>query len=50
MKHLNNSLKNIANSYLHIQIREKEILPTEKQVNFSPDLDLLLSEIVRILQ
>lgn len=50
MEHLNNSLKNIANSHLHIQIRKKEILPTEKQVNFSPDLDLLLSEIVRILQ
>lgn len=50
MEHLNNSLKNIADSYLHIQIRKKEILPTVKQVNFSPDLDLLLSEIVRILQ
>jgi len=50
MEHLNNSLKNIANSHLHVQIRKKEILPTEKQVNFSPDLDILLSEIVRILQ
>jgi len=50
MEHLNNSLKNIANSHLHVQIRKKEILPTEKQVNFSPDLDLLLSEIIRILQ
>lgn len=50
MGHLNNSLKNIANSYLHIQIRKKEVLPTEKQVNFSQDIDLLLSEILRILQ
>lgn len=50
MGHLNNSLKNIANSHLHVQIRKKEVLPTEKQVNFSPDIDLLLSEIFRILQ
>jgi len=50
MGHLNNSLKSIANSHLHVQIRKKEVLPTEKQVNFSPDIDLLLSEIVRILQ
>ncbi len=50
MEHLNNSLRNIADSHLHIQIREKEELPTFNQVNFSADLDLLLSEIVRIMQ
>lgn len=50
MDHLNNSLRNIADSHLHIQIRRKEDLPTFNQVNFIADLDLLLSEIVRIMQ
>jgi hypothetical protein len=49
MEHLDNSLRNIADSHLHIQIRKKEDLPTFNQVNFIADLDLLLSEIVRII-
>ena len=50
MDHLNASLRNIADSHLHIQIRKKEDLPTFNQVNFIADLDLLLSEVVRIMQ
>ena len=48
MQHLNNSLKNIADSYLHTQIRKAENLPTENQIDFRQDIDLLLSELIRI--
>jgi len=50
MLNLNNSMKNIADSFLHQTIREKESLPNETQVNFSQDLDVLLGEIVRLLK
>lgn len=50
MKNLNNSLRKIADSFLHIQIRNKESLPNKLQINFSQDLDVLLSEIYRILK
>ena len=48
MTHLNESLKNIADGYLHLQIRNKEVLPTETQIDFKQDLDVLLGEIIRI--
>ena len=48
MKNLQNSLRNVADSYLHTQIRKSEVLPTANQVNFKADLDVLLSDIVRI--
>ncbi len=48
MMHLKDSLKNIADHHLHTQVRDKEVLPTESQIDFKTDLDLLLSEIVRI--
>ena len=50
MLHLQNSLRNIADSHLHLPIRKKETLPNKTQVNFSNDLDVLLAEIVRILK
>ena len=50
MKHLEGSSRNIADSYLHTQARNKETLPNKTQVNFSADLDLLLAEIIRILK
>jgi site-specific recombinase XerD len=50
MNHLNNSLRNVADSYLHVTIRKKESIPTFQQVDFRSDLDLLLSEIIRILK
>jgi hypothetical protein len=50
MAQLNNSLRNIADNYLHQKIRNSEILPNKNQINFSQDLDVLLGEIVRILK
>lgn len=50
MLRLNESLRKIADSHLHVKIRNKEVLPTFNQVNFIADLDVLLSEIVRILK
>ncbi len=50
MQHLQNSLRNIADAYLHTHIRNKESLPTRTQVNFSNDLDVLLAEIIRLLK
>ncbi|MBI3168544.1 MAG: hypothetical protein HYZ22_08705 [Chloroflexi bacterium] len=50
MRHLDKSLRKIADSYLHYPIRKKEVLPNQNQVNFSADLDVLLAEIVRILK
>ena len=50
MGHLDRSARNIADSHLHTQIRRTEALPTRTQVNFSQDIDVLLSEIVRILR
>jgi hypothetical protein len=50
MQHLQESSRKIADAHLHTLIRTKEDLPTATQVNFGPDLDVLLSEIVRILR
>ena len=48
MKHLDGSLRNIADAHLHVHIRKTESLPTEAQVPFQADLDVLLAEIARI--
>lgn len=50
MKQLNNSLRNVADNNIHSQIRKKEILPTVAQIDFTQDLDFLLSEIIRVLK
>lgn len=50
VKNLNDSLRNIADAHLHVQIRNRETLPTAVQVNFSADLDVLLGETIRLLQ
>jgi hypothetical protein len=47
MTHLDKSSRKIADSYLHSQIRNKESLPNQTQVNFSQDIDVLLAEICR---
>lgn len=44
--HLDTSLRNMADSYLHLHIRRNEILPTASEVNFSQDLSVLLGEVV----
>ncbi len=50
MLNLNNSLRNIADNNIHSQVRSKEVLPTQTQIDFSPELDLLLSEVARVLK
>ena len=49
MRHLESSARRIGDAHLHNQIRHREALPSATQVNFSNDLDVLLSEIARIL-
>jgi hypothetical protein len=48
MKHLDGSLRNIADSALHTQIRQSESVPGPTQVNFGADLAVLLEEVIRI--
>jgi hypothetical protein len=48
MRHLEGSLRKIADAHLHSQIRSKEVLPTKTQVRFPQDLDVLLAEVIRI--
>ena len=50
MEHLQNSSRKIADSNLHTLIRGKESLPSQIQVNFSNDVDVLLAEIIRVLK
>ncbi len=50
MMNLNTSLRNIADNNIHSQVRKKEVLPNKTQVDFSQDLDVLLSEVVRVLE
>lgn len=50
MRRLNDSLRSLADSYLHVQIRKVESLPTSNQVDFRAELDALLSEVSRVLQ
>ena len=48
MLHLENTARKIADQHLHTPIRTKEVLPNFTQVDFSNNLDVLLSEIVRL--
>lgn len=50
MQGLKLAARKIGDAHLHTQIRSRESLPTATQVNFAPQLDFLLSEIVRILR
>ncbi|MEO7104731.1 MAG: hypothetical protein ABIZ09_00010 [Rhodoferax sp.] len=50
LKNLQNSLRNIADGQLHAPIRKCEVLPSESQVDFHQDLDVLLQEILRVLR
>lgn len=49
-EHLNKTLRNIADSFLHETIRKSETLPNSTQVNFAQDLDVLLAEVYRVLK
>lgn len=48
MHHLENAARKVADAHLHMPIRKSETLPVAQQVNFAAQLDVLLSEIVRI--
>lgn len=48
MQHLENASRKVADAHLHMPIRRSETLPTAQQVNCGQQLDVLLSEIVRI--
>lgn len=48
MKRLDKSQRLIADRYLHAQIGRKEILPSFVQIDFKAELDILLSEIIKI--
>jgi hypothetical protein len=50
MQQLENAARKVADAHLHVPIRKSETLPTAQQVNFAPQLDVLLAEIVRITQ
>ena len=50
MVRLDTSSRNLADSYLHTQIRKRESLPNITQVDFSNDLDVLLAEVERVLK
>jgi hypothetical protein len=49
MNTLDQSLRNIADNFLHQTIRKRESLPVLTLVNFSQSLNVLLSEIIRFL-
>ena len=48
MQHLDGASRKVADSHLHMPIRKNETLPTAQQINCAQQLDVLLSEIVRI--
>ncbi len=48
MKRLDESSRKISDAHLHTQIRASEVIPTLTQVDFRQDVDVLISEIVRI--
>ena len=50
MHHMENAARKVADAHLHMPIRKSETLPTAQQVNCGQQLDVLLSEIVRISQ
>lgn len=46
--HLESASRKVGDAHLHMPIRKSETLPTAQQVNCGQQLDVLLSEIVRI--
>lgn len=50
MKHLDGSMRKIADMHLHQQVRKSEVLPAAAQVDFKAALDVLLAEIIRVLR
>lgn len=50
MERLDKSSRKLADIYLHKQISKKESLPNFTQINYSAELDILLSEIINQLK
>ena len=50
MEHLQKSLRNVADAYLHETIRSQEDLPQLPQVDFRSAVDHVLGEVVRVLK
>ena len=50
MNNLDKFSRKIADFHLHTHIRQKEVLPNKTQINFSNPLDVLLSEVIRLLK
>jgi len=50
MIRLQESARTIADQDLHTPIRAREVIPAFPQVDFRPELDLLLAEVVRRLK
>jgi len=50
MHNLENAARKVGDAHLHMPIRKSETLPTAQQVCFAPQIDVLLSEIVRMLR
>jgi hypothetical protein len=50
MKHLDGSMRKVADMHLHQQVRKSEVLPSAAQVDFRAALDVLLAEILRVLR
>ena len=50
MQHLEGVARKISDGHLHMPIRKSETLPSPQQVYCGPQLDVLLSEIVRIMK
>jgi hypothetical protein len=50
MRQLDTSLRKIADMHLHQPVRKSEVLPLAPQVDFRGAVDVLLSEVVRLLQ
>jgi hypothetical protein len=46
---MENVARQIANDFLHATIRDRETLPTDRQVDVSVEIDVLLGEVARII-
>lgn len=49
MKSLDTLYRKISDTHLHMQLRQKESLPTSTQIDCSAALDVLIGEIIRIM-
>lgn len=49
MQYLDKALRHVADAHLHLQIRQRESLPSPSQVDFRAGLDVLLGEVVRVV-